>query len=592
MENRHELPISISCGPVAYEYKKSSDSGTYEVLQSLRNDKVFCDITLETQYGFKIFAHKVILASASPYFHAMFTNFEEKNKDLVVIGDLDSTALQLLVDFIYSGKIMVTGKNVQDLLSAANILLINDVNEACCEFLQKELHPANCLGIKTLADLHSSTKLLTRSELYIQQNFSEVVKGDEFLSLSSEEVVKLISSDELSVPSEEKVVECVIRWVKYDLDSRECNLPKLMEYVRLPLASKNYIDLNLVKEPLLNNCPKCKEYIYEALQFHILKRNQSDRVITIPECIRYKPRLGNKVILVAGGFEYPRPSSAAGGTEWYDPKTNRWNFGPEMRNRRHGAGLAVLYDHFVFSMGGYSSGKSHRHVVVLDLFSESLCWKRTVAMLVERAELGVGVINNNLYAVGGHDGIYNCLNSAEKFDCSTKEWRMISSMPTARSNLGVGVLNNLLYAVGGSDDSVEGLNSVECYHPSLDTWIPVAEMCKGRFGVGVGILDGVLYAIGGGDEREILKSVEAYRPSTGVWTTIADMNFPRSNPGVVALDGLLYVMGGIDGETYHDSVEFYNPISDTWYMLDARMNVARQSAGVVTIIRPPHFKTC
>jgi len=91
-----------------------------------------------------------------------------------------------------------------------------------------------------------------------------------------------------------------------------------MEHVRLPLASKNYIDSKLVKEPLLNNCSKCKfscnyasivnefifyvfiifkgkEYIDEALYFHFLKRNQADQVITIPECIRYKPRVGDKV---------------------------------------------------------------------------------------------------------------------------------------------------------------------------------------------------------------------------------------------------------------------------------------------------------
>lgn len=77
------------------------------------SDKVFCDIILETQDGFKIFGHKVILASASPYFLAMFTHFEEKNKGLVVIRDLDSSALQLIVDFIYSGKIIVTERNVQ-----------------------------------------------------------------------------------------------------------------------------------------------------------------------------------------------------------------------------------------------------------------------------------------------------------------------------------------------------------------------------------------------------------------------------------------------------------------------------------------------
>lgn len=40
--------------------------------------------------------------------------------------------------------------------------------------------------------------------------FREVVEGDEFLSLASEQVVKLISSDELTVPSEEKVRDLTV----------------------------------------------------------------------------------------------------------------------------------------------------------------------------------------------------------------------------------------------------------------------------------------------------------------------------------------------------------------------------------------------
>jgi len=43
----------------------------------------------------------------------MFTSFEESNKDHVVIRELDSTALKLLVDFIYTAQIMVTEENVQ-----------------------------------------------------------------------------------------------------------------------------------------------------------------------------------------------------------------------------------------------------------------------------------------------------------------------------------------------------------------------------------------------------------------------------------------------------------------------------------------------
>ena len=51
--------------------------------------------------------------AASPYFSAMFSNFDERNKDLVNIRELDSTILQVLVDYIYTGEIMVTKENVQ-----------------------------------------------------------------------------------------------------------------------------------------------------------------------------------------------------------------------------------------------------------------------------------------------------------------------------------------------------------------------------------------------------------------------------------------------------------------------------------------------
>jgi len=96
------------------------------------------------------------------------------------------------------------------LIPAANLLQLNDVNKTCCAFLQKQLHPENCLGIKAYADLHSCSKLLTSSEFYIQQNLTyeiffmimilygnciiyycyililrEAVDADKFLSLSS-----------------------------------------------------------------------------------------------------------------------------------------------------------------------------------------------------------------------------------------------------------------------------------------------------------------------------------------------------------------------------------------------------------------------
>lgn len=72
-----------------------------------------CDITLATEDGVKVKGHKIIFASASPYFHAMFSSFEEKEKDIVVLKNLDSTALISIVDYIYTGEIMLNEENIQ-----------------------------------------------------------------------------------------------------------------------------------------------------------------------------------------------------------------------------------------------------------------------------------------------------------------------------------------------------------------------------------------------------------------------------------------------------------------------------------------------
>ena len=72
----------------------------------------------------------------------------------------------------------------------------------------------------------------------------------------------------------------------------------------------------------------------------------------------------------------------------------------------------------------------------------------TASMEARRSTLGVAVMNDQIFAVGGFDG--SCgLNTAEVLDMSvagSQEWRTIASMSTRRSSVGVGccALNELL----------------------------------------------------------------------------------------------------------------------------------------------------
>lgn len=107
---------------------------------------------------------------------------------------------------------------------------------------------------------------------FSEQHFTEVVGSEEFLNLGMEQVSSLIASDKLTIPTEEKVhrlaplaaltgqmvvpvamralvclcliaqvFEAVIAWVNHDKDVRQEHLAHLMEHVRLPLLSREYL---------------------------------------------------------------------------------------------------------------------------------------------------------------------------------------------------------------------------------------------------------------------------------------------------------------------------------------------------------------
>lgn len=92
----------------------------------------------------------------------------ERNKDVVELHDIDAQSLKQLIDFAYTGEIDITEENVQVLLPASSLLQIQSVREACCKFLLRQLHPSNCLGIRSFAG-----KLLTIITRFTTLNRSE-----------------------------------------------------------------------------------------------------------------------------------------------------------------------------------------------------------------------------------------------------------------------------------------------------------------------------------------------------------------------------------------------------------------------------------
>ncbi|XP_060003811.1 kelch-like protein 2 isoform X2 [Lagenorhynchus albirostris] len=537
----------------------------FKVMNELRSQNLLCDVTIVAE-DMEISAHRVVLAACSPYFHAMFTGeMSESRAKRVRIKEVDGWTLRMLIDYVYTAEIQVTEENVQVLLPAAGLLQLQDVKKTCCEFLESQLHPVNCLGIRAFADMHACTDLLNKANTYAEQHFADVVLSEEFLNLGIEQVCSLISSDKLTISSEEKVFEAVIAWVNHDKDVRQEFMARLMEH-------------RVEEEALVKNSSACKDYLIEAMKYHLLPTEQRILMKSVRTRLRTPMNLP-KLMVVVGG----QAPKAIRSVECYDFKEERWHQVAELPSRRCRAGMVYMAG-LVFAVGGFNGSLRVRTVDSYDPVKDQ--WTSVANMRDRRSTLGAAVLNGLLYAVGGFDGSTG-LSSVEAYNIKSNEWFHVAPMNTRRSSVGVAVVGGLLYAVGGYDGaSRQCLSTVECYSATANEWTYIAEMSTRRSGAGVGVLNNLLYAVGGHDGPLVRKSVEVYDPATNTWRQVADMNMCRRNAGVCAVNGLLYVVGGDDGSCNLASVEYYNPTTDKWTVVSSCMSTGRSYAGVTVIDKP------
>ena len=88
---------------------------------SLRKDEDFSDVTLASEDGKQIEAHKVVLAASSPFFHNML----KKNKHshpLIYMRGIKSDDLVAIVDFLYYGETNIDQENLDSFLNLAEEL--------------------------------------------------------------------------------------------------------------------------------------------------------------------------------------------------------------------------------------------------------------------------------------------------------------------------------------------------------------------------------------------------------------------------------------------------------------------------------------
>uniref|UniRef100_H2YMN2 BTB domain-containing protein n=1 Tax=Ciona savignyi TaxID=51511 RepID=H2YMN2_CIOSA len=471
----------------------------------LRQRGKFCDVVIKVQ-DIRYPVHRLVLCACSDYFSALFDGgWGSGEKQEIELSGISPEIMTSLLNYAYTGQVIITSQNVEELLPAADKFLVDYVKQKCCAFLKKQLTPLNCIGIRQYARSFFCPKLVEAAHNFILYNFEEVIqKSPEYLMMNFNDVHQLISDDRLNVRLEETVCEAVFRWIRHDKMGRISNLCVLLKGVRMGLLDPEYF-----MTKLKGNFLDC-----------ILVSN--DQIDHNKNNYRYLP-LGMRI--------------------------------SSDRNLHH-LGLQG----FVYVIGGFDGVNYFNTVRRFNVATFE--WVEEPQMLHKRCYISVAVLHNKIYALGGMNGS-DRLNSAESYDPVHKIWTILPDMNESRSDSSATSLNGRVYIAGGFNGQ-ECLFTAEFYDPGTSVWTRITPMRSRRSGVSIVSFHSMVYAVGGFDGVNRLRHAEAYCPRTNTWRNIASMNKPRSNFGIEVIDDQLLVVGGYNGHQTSWDVEAYDDTANEW----------------------------
>eukprot|EP00058_Branchiostoma_floridae_P021176 XP_002606666.1 hypothetical protein BRAFLDRAFT_277783 [Branchiostoma floridae] len=515
-------------------------SALLQGLQELRSENMLVDVILCVS-GREISCHRNVLATCSEYFRAMFCNGHLESKEhKVTIEEQSASALQLLVDYAYTSRVTITEDNAVELMEAANFFQILPVKDACSKFLSDSLCVKNCLKMVSLGGMIDPV-LEADALSYAMKEFTAVSKTPELLDLTKDQLITLISSDDLNAP-EETVYTAVMTWINHDTWKRKKEMRELMELVRFPWMDKMYFLEKVETDKTLHKC--CPDILSEARKYQLFPGEvQSPR--TRP---RHASGLREAVVVLGGYADFGGVweeddyvfnnsikmtySSSPSGTSWVSMTEMKSSFDD-------GFAVAVLGTSDIMVCGGVRCKD-------VWLFQTRLgSWSKLAPMLTHRFCCKLAVLQGKVYAIGGRispssfivEGKLKFLvveAGVEVYDQSLNKWTEGVPLPQPRCDHAVAVLDGRIYVIGGHDryaTSTVFYFSNSQWHSARD--MPVKASC-----ITASVLNGSIYVAG-----HPLK-VLCYRSEEDLWTVVNIRKGYRC--GMTVFGGQIYIYGGMD----------------------------------------------
>ncbi|KAK5970887.1 EOR-1 [Trichostrongylus colubriformis] len=225
----------------------------------------FCDVCIvvkDRQFS----AHRNILASCSPYFDSILRS-TKVTKEQVIVNCQQPKAFELLLNYMYSGCVVIDRTTVAELLRLANNFLVTKLKNYCAEYLDRYLDAANSLSVRQLATRYNLPSLLKAASEYFDVNINRcLLESVDILKYPMPQLLKILEDPKYQdVISPDVYLKLIVRWVGEDIPLRESSFRQLLERCHVPDVSDNALEFVLDYSPLLTKSQSCRHILLSAM---------------------------------------------------------------------------------------------------------------------------------------------------------------------------------------------------------------------------------------------------------------------------------------------------------------------------------------
>lgn len=492
-----------------------------------REQNYLCDVTIVAREGNEFRAHRNVLSAASQVFEKVLqTEMKEKEERTVRFEEMSELILVKVLEFIYTGTVEIEdAQNAEDLIMAADYLLLVGLKTAAGRVVEREMTNSNCISTFYFAEKYRCEELQGKSRMFIYDNFIEVSKSEEFLCLECEKVESWISDDEICIEDEDDVFVIIRKWIGDEDSDRKAKFSELFAHLRLAYISREFL-LDLMKDEQVKANPCCQKKVLDTLL------SGEDEVIQSP-----RRRMKTHAIVFRGGKF----------TFCYLPEVDVWKplaVGPsKLKHYKRKSIITFLNQWYI----EHSSSQTERYDPEFD------SWSVLNDFELSNNQVVVGRQRYRIYR-----SVTYCWQKDEDEDeenvmvdkYNMGSWKNVHSSGTrGSSNACILAVDNSIYVLGGGSAHVDRFDTLQ------NKWEELADMKKGKcspFGVAS---QGKIFVA----DNNYPSSCEVYSIDTNEWQLIASLNFRSFWRTMVCVNGTVYAVGG-----QNCIVESYDPTMNQW----------------------------